>query len=51
MVSAFPNTHYFPAYEIVLDELRDYSWFTDDLAHPSPEAVNFIWERFRTTAL
>ena len=34
MVSAFPNTHYFPAYEIVLDELRDYSWFTDDLTHP-----------------
>lgn len=51
MVSAFPNTHYFPAYEIVLDELRDYSWFTDDLTHPSPEAVNIVWERFRTSVL
>lgn len=51
LVSAFPNTHYFPAYEIVLDELRDYSWFTDDLTHPSPEAVNIVWERFRTSVL
>lgn len=51
MVSAFPNTHYFPAYEIVLDELRDYSWFADDLTHPSPEAVNIVWERFRTSVL
>ena len=51
MVSAFPNTYYFPAYEIVLDELRDYSWFTDDLTHPSPEAVNIVWERFRTSVL
>lgn len=51
LVSTFPNTHYFPAYEIVLDELRDYSWFTDDLTHPSPEAVNIVWERFRTSVL
>ena len=51
MVSAFPNTHYFPAYEIVLDELRDYSWFTDDLVHPSSEAVSAVWERFRTSVL
>ena len=51
LVSAFPNTHYFPAYEIVLDELRDYSWFADDLVHPSPEAVNIVWERFRTSVL
>ena len=51
LVSAFPNTHYFPAYEIVLDELRDYSWFADDLVHPSPETVNIVWERFRTSVL
>ena len=51
LVSAFPNTYYFPAYEIVLDELRDYSWFADDLIHPSPEAVNIVWERFRTSVL
>lgn len=51
LASAFPNTHYFPAYEIVLDELRDYSWFADDLVHPSPETVNIVWERFRTSVL
>ncbi len=51
MVSAFPNTHYFPAYEIVLDELRDYSWYADDLVHPSSEAVSAVWERFRTSVL
>ena len=39
------------AYEIVLDELRDYSWFADDLVHPSPETVNIVWERFRTSVL
>ena len=45
------NASYFPAYEIVLDELRDYSWFTDDLVHPSPAAIDIVWQRFRSTAL
>lgn len=43
----FPdNTFYFPAYEIVLDELRDYRFFAEDMAHPSAVAVEYIWERF-----
>ncbi|MBR5924611.1 MAG: GSCFA domain-containing protein [Bacteroidales bacterium] len=37
---------YFPAYEIMLDELRDYRWFAEDLVHPSKEAADYIWERF-----
>ena len=37
---------YFPAYEIVMDELRDYRWYGDDLCHPSPRAVHYILERF-----
>lgn len=37
---------YFPAYEIVLDELRDYRFYAEDLVHPSPTAVEIIWERF-----
>ena len=37
---------YFPSYEIVLDELRDYRFYADDLVHPSALAVNYIWERF-----
>lgn len=39
---------YFPAYEILLDELRDYRWFAADLVHPSEEAVGQIWERFKS---
>jgi len=41
------NSAYFPAYEIMLDELRDYRWFAADLVHPSEEAADLIWERFR----
>ncbi len=37
---------YFPAYEIMNDELRDYRFFADDLIHPSMMAVDIIWERF-----
>lgn len=38
--------HYFPAYEILLDELRDYRFYAPDMLHPSEQAVNYIWERF-----
>lgn len=41
--------HYFPSYEILLDELRDYRFYADDLVHPSSLAVNYIWERFADT--
>ncbi|MBI9107852.1 MAG: GSCFA domain-containing protein [Spirochaetales bacterium] len=37
---------YFPSYEIVLDELRDYRWYSGDLCHPSDEAVSYIISRF-----
>ncbi len=37
---------YFPAYEIVMDELRDYRFYADDLVHPAPAAIQIIWERF-----
>ena len=40
------NAGYFPAYEILLDELRDYRFYAEDLVHPSPTAVRIIWERF-----
>ena len=44
---AFPDrVYYFPAYELVLDELRDYRFYADDLAHPSDLAVRYVWERF-----
>ena len=37
---------YFPAYEILMDELRDYRFYTEDMVHPSAQAVDYIWERF-----
>lgn len=37
---------YFPAYELMMDELRDYRFYADDMLHPSVQAVDFIWERF-----
>ena len=40
---------YFPSYEILLDELRDYRFYADDLVHPSSLAVEYIWERFVDT--
>jgi hypothetical protein len=37
---------YFPAYEIMMDELRDYRFYADDMLHPSPVAIDYIWECF-----
>ena len=37
---------YFPSYEIMLDELRDYRWFAADLVHPTEKAADLIFERF-----
>jgi GSCFA family len=43
------DTHYFPAYEYLLDDLRDYRFFADDMLHPSPQAIAYIWEKFAAT--
>jgi hypothetical protein len=37
--------HYFPSYEILMDELRDYRFYASDMLHPSSQAVDYIWER------
>ncbi len=37
---------YFPSYEILMDELRDYRFYADDMLHPSALAIDYIWERF-----
>ena len=41
-----PHCSYFPAYEIVLDDLRDYRFYSDDMLHPSTQAIDYIWEKF-----
>ena len=47
----FNNAHYFPAYEILLDELRDYRFYKEDMVHPTEQAVRYIWERFADFAI
>ena len=47
LISAFPDKSiYFPSYELLLDELRDYRFYASDWIHPSKEAVDYIWEKF-----
>ena len=41
--------HYFPAYEILLDELRDYRFYKPDMLHPSEQAIDYIYSRFQDT--
>ncbi|MDR0894276.1 MAG: GSCFA domain-containing protein [Prevotellaceae bacterium] len=43
----FPEqVFYFPAYELLLDELRDYRFYADDMVHPSTQAIRYVWEKF-----
>ena len=42
----FPNVCYFPAYELQLDDLRDYRFYADDMIHPARQAVDYIWKYF-----
>ncbi len=49
---SFPErVAYFPAYEIMMDELRDYRFYADDMLHPSELAVDYIWQRFTESYL
>ena len=49
VVKAHPGVcHYFPAYEVMMDELRDYRYYAPDGVHPSAEAVEIIWERWKS---
>lgn len=45
------NCLYFPAYEIFNDDLRDYRFYASDLVHPSPEGVEYVWEKFKASFL
>ncbi|MDO4190591.1 MAG: GSCFA domain-containing protein [Bacteroidales bacterium] len=45
------RVHYFPSYEIVMDELRDYRFYASDMIHPSEVAIDYIWHRFAATQL
>ncbi|MDE6878865.1 MAG: GSCFA domain-containing protein [Odoribacter sp.] len=51
LVKRRKRVYYFPSYEIVLDELRDYRFYAEDMLHVSGQAVDYIWSRFRDTFL
>jgi lysophospholipase L1-like esterase len=42
------HLHYFPSYEIMMDELRDYRFYAEDMIHPNQTAINYIWEKFKS---
>lgn len=49
LLNLVDNCHYFGAYEMVIDELRDYRFFKEDMIHPSAQAIDYVWEKFSTT--
>jgi hypothetical protein len=45
------NVNYFPSYEIMMDELRDYRFYAEDMLHPNQVAIDYIWKRFKETTI
>lgn len=46
LVDKFAGLYYFPAYELIMDDLRDYRFFAEDMVHPNYAATNYVWEKF-----
>lgn len=51
LAETFSEVHYFPAYELLLDDLRDYRFFNADMLHPTPQAVDYVWEKFLNSCI
>lgn len=49
--SELSNTYYFPSYEIMLDELRDYRFYAEDMVHPNKQAVDYIFNKFKNSCI
>ncbi|MBE7442361.1 MAG: GSCFA domain-containing protein [Flavobacteriales bacterium] len=49
LTSQHKNCSYFAAYEMIIDELRDYRFYKEDMIHPTPQAINYVWEKFVDT--
>lgn len=47
LIKNYPLMDYFPSYEIMMDDLRDYRFYNEDMIHPSKVAIDYIWEKFR----
>lgn len=46
LIAKFNVCHYFPAYELVNDDLRDYRFYEADMAHPNQQAIDYVWQKF-----
>ncbi|MFQ3579158.1 MAG: GSCFA domain-containing protein [Bacteroidales bacterium] len=46
-VEQYEGVHYFPAYELLIDDLRDYRFYAPDMLHPSDTAIEYIWNKFQ----
>jgi hypothetical protein len=51
LVDANDHLFYFPAYELVIDDLRDYRFYAEDMVHPNYAATNYVWEKFTDTLI
>jgi hypothetical protein len=47
VINTTENTHYFPSYELLMDELRDYRFYKQDMVHPNQIAIDYVWEKFQ----
>jgi len=49
--SVFSNVFYFPSYELIIDDLRDYRFFAEDMVHPNYQATQYVWEKFSAACI
>ncbi len=51
LVSQYSQVFYFPAYELIIDDLRDYRFYAEDMVHPNYLATQYVWEKFMTACI
>lgn len=51
IISKHANTFYFPSYELVIDDLRDYRFYAEDMVHPNYLATQYVWEKFASSSI
>ncbi|NBU61408.1 MAG: hypothetical protein EBS26_00735 [Bacteroidia bacterium] len=49
LIQKHPDIYYFPSFEWIQEDLRDYRFYKADLAHPNSQAIDYIWKKFITT--
>lgn len=51
LVDGNAHCHYFPAYELIIDDLRDYRFYAEDMVHPNYAATNYVWQKFTSACI